>query len=648
MIPVKDTLTNVDTLPGEEIAFGIGDARWVMRSNAKLYSDVSTAIIREYSTNAHDANVMAGNTDPIVVTLPSVMNPFFTVEDKGVGMDIEDFRQIYTQFGTSNKRESNDTNGTLGFGSKSGVAYTTQFSVTSVKNGTKIHGVVMRKPDWEIVLKVVSTVKTDEPNGTKISIPVHNIDEFAHKANEFYKFWLPGRVLVNGKQPVHHVGEKIVDGLYFAQGWNQSYVVMGNVAYRINNPAALFRNTRMNQINFVAYVDNGDVEFTPSREDLEYTEHTKATLQKIVDDFEAKILATAKADIAGSVTHAEAYAAWTKWTELLGKTLFADLEFKGDKFVSGFKIKGSRYHPHAYRGNTVIRISEWNVESSAKTVYVTDFDITVSSRHRKMVKDAAKIKGWAMNYAVFTPQAKSEIDCPWISKDQFLTYDELKTLVPTVRKKPNGSNYYNPNAGRVPGSWDYFTSTGEETEKPIPLVTDGGKVFYIDLQRAKAFNPTNILKMLGDDKSVVIKIPGNRMEKFRRENPKVEEFLSYAKTKVVKDSVSLLSDEAKRALNVEYDTRNWLLALDMSKVDDPQLHKIHHLVKNVDALTDDYERNNSLAQALRMWYDVKRYEGSDAGDSIFTKYPLLRRLPRFGMDPDTYIYLNAKHLAETE
>src|SRR5690606_8495790 len=162
MIPVKDSLIDVDTLPGKEIAFGIGDPRWVMKTQADLYSDITTAIIREYSTNAYDAHVMAGNPDPIEVTLPSVMDPYFIVEDRGVGMNMETFERVYTQYGVSDKRESNDTNGMLGYGSKSGVAYTTQFEVTSVKDGVKIHGIVKRKPDWAIVLKVVSTTRTSD------------------------------------------------------------------------------------------------------------------------------------------------------------------------------------------------------------------------------------------------------------------------------------------------------------------------------------------------------------------------------------------------------------------------------------------------------------------------------------------------------
>ena len=159
MIPVKDTLVDFDSMPGEEISFGIGDPRWVMKTQADLYSDITTAIIREYSTNAYDAHVMAGNPNPIRVTLPSTLNTFFVVEDDGVGMSMDLLRKVYTQFGVSDKRDSNKTNGMLGYGSKSGIAYTNQFSVTSVRDGVKIEGNIKRKPDWEIVLKIVSQTK---------------------------------------------------------------------------------------------------------------------------------------------------------------------------------------------------------------------------------------------------------------------------------------------------------------------------------------------------------------------------------------------------------------------------------------------------------------------------------------------------------
>lgn len=649
MRPAPDTLTQIDELPGEEIAFGIGDPRWVMRTQARLYSDVTTAIIREYSTNAYDAHVMAGHNDAIEVTLPSAMNPFFIVKDHGVGMNMDLFRQVYTQFGVSDKRESNDTNGQLGYGSKSGVAYTSQFSVTSVRDGCKINGVIMRKPDWEIVLKVVSKVKTDEPNGTTITIPVHNVEEFNHKAREFYKFWLPGRVLVNGKYPEHAVGEKITDNLYYSKDWNTSYVVMGNVAYRIANPEALFWNTKMNRLNFVAYVDDfktddgaAPVEFTPSREDLEYTDRTKATLQAIVNGFEQDILAVAQAEVAKATTHAEAFNAWHKWTDTIGKSLFADLEFKGDKFTSNFDIKGYRYSIPRYSYATQ-RINQWNVETMPRTMVVTGYTpTTLSSDSKKKAKEYAKLQGWDdLTYIIFSHDGPEAVTSVWVDKSRFIDWGILKAALP--KKPPKPRQAVAPGSGRLTGSWDIITKDGRKNEQRLDPKSEH---FFIGTHSEKHWNVKQILSIL-ESEAVVVIVPANRLPKFQRENPSVKEFTAHAKSLVVVDSATLLSDDAKRVRGIDYDARRWAKALDTSRVDDPEIAKVASLIKDEDTLTAAYDKNYNLARWVKMEYTIKQHKPvNDA--SLFKTYPLLRSLNVNRIHDHVYVYLNAAYAAELE
>ncbi len=643
MIPVKDQIAQVDELPGEEIEFGIGDPRWVMRTQADLYSDITTAIIREYSTNAYDANVMADNKAPIQVTLPTMMNPYFIVKDEGVGMDLEQFKKVYTQFGISDKRGSSKTNGMLGYGSKAGVAYTDTFTVTSVKNGMKIVGVVMRKPDWSIVLKVVSHAKTTEPNGTEIVIPVHNWQEFEHKAKEFYKFWLPGRVLVNGKTVEHAVGEKIAENFYYSAQWNTSYVVMGNVAYRIANPDALFYDAKINSLNFVAYVDNlngpdGEqaVEFTPSREDLKYTDHTKATLQKVITDFETQIISTAQADIARAKSHAEAYKMWRKWTDTLGRSLFADLTFKGDKFVDRFPVIGQRYNTH-YTRNSTHTIKEHHVESMDKTLMVLDFDLNLSSRHKSMVKEFISLKSLNKNAVIFTKATK--IDSVWVDPSEFVTWEEIvKTVPKQVRAKATATHSAN---GRLKGSFDYFTKNGRHYEQPLPTE---GDIYWISVQTEKRYTIPSILSMIDSDATVIL-LGANRIAKFKRENPEIEQFMPFAKSKVVKDGASLLSDKAKEVLNVPQTTRHWMERFDVSRLDDPYLTTLKDEIKNEKSLTKRYESNKSLAQAVGMWYDLKHYTPNHSkGYDITKKYPLLTAFSYWQRPhAEVYFYMNAKY-----
>lgn len=650
MIPVKDRLVDVDNIPGEEISFGIGDPRWVMKTQADLYSDITTAIIREYSTNAYDANVMADNPAPIKVTLPSAMNQFFIVEDEGVGMDINLFRKVYTQFGVSDKRDSNKTNGMLGYGSKSGVAYTDQFTVTSIKDGIKIHGIIKRKPDWEIVLKIVSTVKTDEPNGTRIEIPVHNISEFVQKANDFYKFWLPGRVLVNGREPVHHVGKKIADGLYHAPDgtYGQSHIVMGNVPYRINNPSALFSDLDIDSINFVAYVDTIEqedgseeaaVEFTPSREDLKYTDHTKRTLHRVMRDFQDKILATAEQEVADAESHYDAFVIWSKWSELLGSDLFSELEYKGDKFRSNFEIRGTRYSPYGYRGTQTRQIKDWKIDALYKTVVITNFNLTLTSRHKHQVKEYAKQQDWqGITYFIFTGSSADDIDSPWVTKDKFVDFETVKEATKNVKPRVVNNN---PNAGRIPGSWDYHTASGTETEKPIP--PNMKNYYYISVRQNNRISVMAALKFAGDADSAVIVVPENRRAKLLRENPKIKRFEEWISSNVVKDESSLLTSDAKAVLNLHWQDRNLVSSLDVTKVDDPYFATLVEVIKDEHNLLKPMRDNERLASLLGMQYQVVKYRGNSR-PTLMDKYPLLAA----SICDHTYIYLNAVYAAESE
>ena len=133
------SITNSSNLTST--AFGIKDKNLqhiitILRDD--IYSDKILAVIREYSTNSFDANVMSGNgAVPIKVTLPSRFFPEFKVRDCGTGLSPLDIKEIYTSYGESSKRNTNDAVGYLGIGCKSGFAYGDNFIVTSWHGGIK-------------------------------------------------------------------------------------------------------------------------------------------------------------------------------------------------------------------------------------------------------------------------------------------------------------------------------------------------------------------------------------------------------------------------------------------------------------------------------------------------------------------------------
>ena len=644
MIPSTTTITQIDELPGEEIEFSIGDPRWVMRTQADLYSNRELAVVREYSTNAADANReralrLGIKPLPIEVTLPSTMNPYFTVRDFGDGMSRDVLAEVYTKFGESTKRDSNEYNGMLGYGSKSAVAYTSSFTVTSVHEGIKTVAVITRKPDWSIVMKIVSQVQSDAQSGTEVKVPVHNADEFSAKAKDFYKFWLPGTVLVNKVEPKHHAGRKIVDGLFASQEYGNSYVVMGNVPYRIENPQALFAGSKMRYFHFVAYVNNGDVEFTPSREALKYTQQTKDALREIFTNLEKSVLAAAEKDIASAKSHSEAFTVWNEWRNSIGFGMFDDLTYKGEKLEHTFAIKGYSRALGNY-GRGAQRINRYEVMAMPNTIVVTEFFIDPSSNAKRKVVEYAKMKGWTVNKAVFTASRESDINSKWIPRDKFVTWETLKKALPKKQRPTVLST------GRPTGSWDYYEGYTIREGQSIPAK---GSLYYLTVQESKAHrNPHDVLVALGIKDGIVIRVPQNRLEKFKRDYPHIKNLRDTARDKVEKDGAKLLSDDAKEILDIHPDTRNWFERVNTSGMTDPHIKSLASALTNEDALLKPYRDNLALAKSLGLVYYVNEYRPNRQNDYIREKYPLASGY-NYGVNQEhVKIYVNAVYAAEME
>lgn len=73
----------------------------VMDMLSKLYNDPMCAAIREYVSNAYDANVEADATKPVELTLPCTENDgLLMVKDYGRGLDYMGIVSVFANFGT--------------------------------------------------------------------------------------------------------------------------------------------------------------------------------------------------------------------------------------------------------------------------------------------------------------------------------------------------------------------------------------------------------------------------------------------------------------------------------------------------------------------------------------------------------------------
>jgi len=335
---VKPTQLDIKTqgsLGGESIDMSIDTTALahVMKVLTDLYSDPELAVIREISTNARDANVDAGNFDPIQVTLPNAMSPYFVVKDEGVGLSVDEIRDVYSKYGASTKRNSNDVVGMLGLGCKAPLTYTEQFTVIGIKGGVQTSVAISRKADGTGVMQVVDTSSTDQPNGVTVTVPVKNPSRFQTKAQAFYKYWTPGTVKVNGNDPNFVSGQKVTDKIIIVDGIDVDKIVMGNVNYPLSSGHYLYSKTISAPYHFVYFADIGEVNFPPSREELMYTKLTESTIAKVQKDIKENLHRIFLEDINKADNHTDAFYRSQKWTSKFGRI---DWHYKGNKFYTTF------------------------------------------------------------------------------------------------------------------------------------------------------------------------------------------------------------------------------------------------------------------------------------------------------------------------
>jgi len=636
MKPVASPVTEVDNLQGEEVKFTISQehASLVMRSTAELYSDLALAVVREYSTNARDANILAGNSNkPIEVTLPSEYNPKLTIRDYGPGMSKTELTTIYTEFGNSTKRDSDLFNGLYGFGSKAGAAYGTSFTVASIQNGRKIVAVITRKEDdkggYDIRLKIVLEMDTTEDNGITIEVPVHNIGHMVRVANNFYSYWPEGTVLVNGRVPLRVNGTFIDRNIMHRPVSGESVVVMGNVPYPFKRiDECLPKEWSLNG-SLVIYVENGKVEFTPSREDLKYSTHTMDNLKAALQNVFVSATKALQVDIDACPNHWSAYEKWSAWKSDIFSSA-PPLVYKGDSPGSTFDIDGWDYHKYAatYRGKTTWKVDKWSMGDVSKTLFVTGFyNNNVGTSQRATVNRWKELKNESYSHVIFTDKLVNK----WINPAQIVDWDTIKAEAPLPKRGGGGGGIsksqaktfeiYRSATGLI--SWEHVTWAD-----PFYVYSSEFKNKYTG-NRLK-----NVISNLKFSGAVVI-VPANRYNKFKKDNPGAVNIWEHLKTLVNLDGPSMVPAdyaEKRRAM----DSRWELMNHDHTKIDDPVLREMVKMARtgNFPTLPTEYQSHMSAARILGLTfveYNVKlpTYRPSE-------HYPLWQRT---GND-HFYWYLN--------
>lgn len=641
------------TLQGEKVGMTIDQSALahIMSVLTDLYSDPELAVIREYSTNAFDAHVEAGQKRPIEVTLPSALSPFLKIKDYGVGLNAEDIREIYSRYGTSTKRDSNDVVGMLGLGCKSALTYTDQFTLTGVKDGMRVVVAVSRDEDGAGSMTIVESHPTDEPTGVEVTIPAKQGNRFEEKAAGFFRFWTKGTVLVNGVEPERIDGLWIADDLLLTTKCDESMVVMGNVAYPMGESG-------YSRYRLVAFVEIGDVHFTPSREALQMTPKTKATIKSLRERENKERDAALQKMIDEAPTYWDAIKIGSQARSF---GLSKHPVYKGEEvpqLYSGLgKVVVVDPAPR-YRSKGWSESSQVHAHSDAVWIVNYDSDAFTPYKREKLnqwrEKQSEEIKGAGVY--VFTrasapaghlpgvrthaADGTSTVGPPkslakWIDPKRVVDWSDIKAEKIKREARAERSD------GRPRGAYDVWVGSDRRPGTDAGSIDTSKPLFWY--HGGQWSNPPGHSMLLAKHPdATVVCLAANRIEKFKRDFPMAKSCTDVVREEAKRFTDSITSDMLEAI--VVHGTRHhqFLRDLDPAKLDDPELAKAARIA-----------RRKGVEETLSKLKSFKRVIGDLADpkypkwDNPLDKYPLIRYMNYLNNTERThlYLYLNAAYAA---
>ena len=367
------------------------DMRYVASLLRNNYSNTRLAVVREITANALDANLEANASRSIEVKLPTSMNPSFAVRDFGGGLSKEDVFGLYSKYGKSTKRTSNNYIGAFGIGKFAPLSYGDNFTCTSFHGGLKIaYNVFVDESDDTKIVELFSE-PSNEPTGLSIEVAVSDgdINDFKDICQKFFKFFskedMPkfigaeenfikeNKITLESKDNSWFFLDENSDR--YRYGGYHSHVIMGRVSYPLDSQALNVKKfvkedaqaRIIAQIiassNFYLRVPLGSVKLHHSRESLEYN---KTTQQKIIDSLLVvvdQIQEIAKEKLADST---DLFDAKRNYARIVNAMPYGIRSVFENSFEwNGVKIESSVFHRDYSLQDNLILTHSWKEDDSS-------------------------------------------------------------------------------------------------------------------------------------------------------------------------------------------------------------------------------------------------------------------------------------------
>ena len=279
-----------------------------------IYTNKVRAIVREINANAEDSHIMAGQTLPWLVHLPSYAEPWFSVRDYGTSMSDRQVMKLYTTLFDSPKDGDSNQTGAFGLGSKTPFCLVYEFTVTCWQNGKerKYLAEVDLVTDIPKMTKI-HEIDSGEPQGVEVrlEVPSNKFDEFAEEMQRVGKGFdlKPGVAVAKDHpgfefeedEPIISVGDW---GIY--QGSEDS-IHQGCVIYPVTQDQ-LRHDRGMTAAGYSVRVrvPNGQVDIAANREAIQLTPRTEALVKQLLQISHKSAVEEAQARVAAAPTQIEA------------------------------------------------------------------------------------------------------------------------------------------------------------------------------------------------------------------------------------------------------------------------------------------------------------------------------------------------------
>ena len=250
---------------------------WMIFESFTNYSDPHGSIVREIASNAWDAHIEADVDRDIKIEITDKNEltgaaRSISFRDYGTGMSPDLIKNIYSKFGKSTKRHTNDLIGAKGFGAKAPLGYTNMFTLVTIHDGTK-YTYTIHKGESKPTITPMGQEPTDEPSGSEVIINIKEGDKAIFKSalrNQLKYFDNIKYVncgisndyrIIRGKHFIYRV---VKDHSKYDDK-NDLHICLGKVKYPIDNKFVSSPN-----LDVGLQFEIGDLPVVWNRESIEY------------------------------------------------------------------------------------------------------------------------------------------------------------------------------------------------------------------------------------------------------------------------------------------------------------------------------------------------------------------------------------------